>query len=97
MFLKASFMALMLFSLLIVKGQQKYTWFSPLEDKHVEGRLDYQKLTAFNRLPDEPERQVRKPVWDRANAAGVYIDFQTSASEIIVQYQVAGIQQPRSS
>ncbi len=91
MFSKVSFMAFMLFSLSFVKAQQNYTWFSPLEDKHVEGRLDNQKLTAFNRLPDELEKQVRKPVWELGqNAAGVYIDFQTSASEITVQYQVAG-------
>lgn len=93
MFSKVFFMALIfiLFSLSIVKGQQNYTWFSPLEDKHVEGRIDNQKLTAFNRLPDELENQVRKPVWQLGeNSAGLYIDFQTSASEIKVQYQVAG-------
>jgi len=91
MFSKVSLMALMLFSLSIVKGQQNYTWFSPLDDKHVEGRLDNQKLTAFGRLPDELEKQVRKPVWELGqNSAGLYIDFQTSASEITVQYQVAG-------
>lgn len=39
MFSKVSLMALMLFSLSIVKGQQNYTWFSPLDDKRVEGRL----------------------------------------------------------
>ncbi|MNG72776.1 hypothetical protein D3C79_312070 [compost metagenome] len=84
-------MALMLFSLSIVKGQQNYTWFSPLDDKHVEGRIDNQKLTAFGRLPDDLEKQVRKPVWELGqNSAGLYIDFQTSASEITVQYQVAG-------
>src|SRR5690606_8598535 len=93
MFSKVFFMALIfiLFSLSIVKGQQNYTWFSPLEDKQVEGRIDNHKLTAFNRLPDELENQVRKPVWQLGeNSAGLYIDFQTSASEIKVQYQVAG-------
>ncbi|ULT24494.1 hypothetical protein KUH03_36955 [Sphingobacterium sp. E70] len=91
MFSKVSLIALMLFSLSIVKGQQNYTWFSPLDDKHVEGRLDNQKLTAFGRLPDELEKQVRKPVWELGqNSAGLYIDFRTSASEITVQYQVSG-------
>lgn len=91
MFSKVSLIALMLFSLSIVKGQQNYTWFSPLDDKHVEGRLDNQKLTAFGRLPDELEKQVRKPVWELGqNSAGLYIDFQTSASEITVQYEVSG-------
>ncbi|MGE8380128.1 MAG: SGNH/GDSL hydrolase family protein, partial [Sphingobacterium sp.] len=36
-------------------------------------------------------KQVRKPVWELGqNSAGLYIDFQTSASEITVQYQVSG-------
>lgn len=91
MFSKVSMMAFILFWSLIVQGQQNYIWFSPLDDKHVEGRLVHQKFTAYNRLPDELENQVRKPVWELGcNSAGIYVDFQTGSSEITVQYQVAG-------
>ncbi|MDF2516417.1 MAG: hypothetical protein K0R59_1713 [Sphingobacterium sp.] len=92
MFSKVSFLVLMLFSFSsIIKAQQNYTWFSPLDDKHIEGRVNNQQLTGFNRLPDELEKQVRKPVWELGkNSAGLYVDFQTSAPEITVQYQVAG-------
>ncbi|MDR0261771.1 MAG: SGNH/GDSL hydrolase family protein [Sphingobacterium sp.] len=91
MFSKVALTAFLLLSFSAIKAQENYSWFSPLEDKHVEGRLENQRLSGFNRLPDELESQVRKPVWELGkNSAGFYIDFQTSSPEITVQYQVAG-------
>jgi len=91
MFSKVALTVFLLFSFSAIKAQENYSWFSPLEDNHVEGRLENQKLSVFNRLPDELESQVRKPVWELGkNSAGFYIDFQTSSPEITVQYQVAG-------
>ncbi|MDQ1150538.1 SGNH/GDSL hydrolase family protein [Sphingobacterium zeae] len=91
MFSRLVLTVFLLLSFSAIKSQENYRWFSPLEDRHVQGRLANMKLSAFNRLPDELESQVRKPVWELGkNSAGFYIDFQTSAPEIIVQYQVEG-------
>jgi len=38
MFSKIALTAFLLLSFSAIKAQENYSWFSPLEDKHVEGR-----------------------------------------------------------
>lgn len=51
--------------------------------KEVRGR--------FDRLPAAYEGKVRKEVWDLSkNSAGIYLDFQTSADSILLNYKYKG-------
>ncbi|WP_433863916.1 SGNH/GDSL hydrolase family protein [Sphingobacterium thalpophilum] len=91
MFSKMTFVVLLSLAISVLKGQENYRWFSPLAVKQVQGRVNNHKISGFQRLPEDLKEHVRGPVWSLGrNAAGLYIDFQTSASEIVVKYQVEG-------
>lgn len=55
----------------------------------VHGKLDTVYTAPFQRFPTDMKDKVRERVWQLSkNAAGLYLDFETDATDIIVQYQV---------
>lgn len=69
-------------------SQQPIKWYQP---KFVEGICVPDSANIFHRLPSSMKDSVRKPVWNLSeNTAGEFIHFKTSATEIEVQYIVAG-------
>ena len=68
-------------------------WYDPLDyEKVIQGRLFEEK--NYHRLPIEMKESVRLPVWNLAQqSAGLYLDFVTNSSKIILEYQVGGSMQ----
>jgi len=71
---------------------QEKKWYNILQDVALEGRVKAIKIEdGYARLPLNLKDQVRKPVWDLGqDAAGVYVEFKTSASSFTVKYKVTG-------
>jgi len=92
------FLLSLIFSLAFCKsicaqGVDNIKWFNPMENSYptLKGKAwqNPDSLNYFNRLPTEAEKNVRKEVWDLAkNTAGEYIDFYTTAQQIVVKYQL---------
>ena len=69
-------------------SQQQIKWYQP---QFVEGVSELDSSNIFHRLPISMKDSVRKPVWNLSeNTAGEFIHFRTSATEIKVQYTLAG-------
>ena len=69
-------------------SQQKTKWYQP---QFVEGICVSDSSNIFHRLPISMKDSVRKPVWNLSeNTAGEFIHFKTSATEIKIQYTLAG-------
>ena len=78
-----------------ITGQEiSFIWHNPVEEvtSVIEGQGWPAELAqAYHRLPDRLESLVREPVWNLSrHASGLYIKFETNASNIQVQYQVSG-------
>lgn len=70
-----------------VKG---YRWHRPGKEV-VQGSLHDRTMEAYQRLPAVMQHQVRKSVWTLSTqSAGLFIDFQTDASNICITYKVTG-------
>lgn len=75
----------------VMLGQLAYSqtrWYNPLEQEEnlIRGRLMNEK--NYHRLPDAMQATVREPVWNLSKqSAGLYLDFQTDATEITVEYK----------
>lgn len=71
-----------------------YTWHNPMNQPFpvVEGQgWPAELFQTFHRLPNRFEEQVREPVWNLSkHASGLYIKFQSNATDLQVQYQVSG-------
>jgi len=76
---------------LIASAQDSLKWIDPIKEQSILGRVDDQSLTGFTRLPDAIKNDVRDAVWSLGtNGAGLYMDFNTDAEEIVVRYTVSG-------
>lgn len=77
-----------------LNAQETIRWQNPLSIDFpvVQGRAWQQELSKpYDRLPAKAEKTVRPEVWNLShNSAGEYIDFTTSAKEIVVRYAVSG-------
>jgi len=72
-----------------------FKWFNPPKNTYstLKGKAwqNTDSLNYYNRLPTEAEKDVRKEVWNLAkNTAGEYLDFYTTAQQILVKYQLNG-------
>lgn len=66
-------------------------WTNPLDYSAIQGRVTEYKESDYGRLPKSLESDVRSPVWNLSkHSAGLYIDFETDADDILVRYQVSG-------
>ncbi|MCW3117399.1 MAG: lipolytic protein family [Chitinophagaceae bacterium] len=69
-----------------------YKWWNPAENTFpvLEGQAWPKELNSFyDRLPARAEQTVRPDVWNLSkNSAGLYIKFNSNASDIIVKYVV---------
>lgn len=88
---------ILLFSILVMVhvpivsiGQEKLAMqWENVPEEIVQGRLEPQGTASFQRFPQELQKEVREPVWQLSrNSAGLYIDFESDASDIIVEYDV---------
>lgn len=69
-------------------AQGKIKWYEP---EFVEGVCITDPTNIFHRLPIEMKDKVREAVWNLSeNTAGEFIHFKTTATEIKVQYTLAG-------
>ncbi|WP_186756601.1 SGNH/GDSL hydrolase family protein [Echinicola salinicaeni] len=70
---------------------QEFTWHDPLQtDELVLEGQGFDNI-AYNRLPDDAEGKVRKPVWGLSrHAAGLLLRFQSDAAEIRIKYKPGG-------
>ncbi len=69
---------------------EDFTWYNAGE-LTPGGKVNTQSLNPFQRLPDSMKELVRKRVWDLSeNPSGVYVNFETNAPEIIINYTVQG-------
>lgn len=72
-------------------AQANYTWYDPLQNNALLGRVNSDELAAYNRLPSQLEKMVRKPVWSLGtSSAGLSIRFTTDSEDIKVRYTVKG-------
>lgn len=70
-------------------AQQSWKWIDVLAEGHINGRIDQEELSAYQRLPDGLKSEVRAPVWYLStNSAGLYLNFRTKATRIQVRYGV---------
>ncbi|WP_200979125.1 SGNH/GDSL hydrolase family protein [Echinicola sp. 20G] len=81
-------------SLLLIQlsvAAQELVWYDPLaaDGQILEGQ-GWEGI-GYNRLPDDAEQKVRKPVWGLSrHAAGVLLRFQSDAAEIKIKYKPGG-------
>jgi len=89
---KTTFLAFffLTFSSVVAQKTAAYSWHNPLESlSKLEGQ-GWENI-GYNRLPNEAENQVRKPVWSLSrHAAGVSIRFKTDADSLQIEYEVDG-------
>lgn len=73
---------------------QTLQWYDPATAQGISGRgWQSNMANPYDRLPQKAEQMVRPAVWKLSqNSAGLYIDFKTSASTLVVRYQVKGNQ-----
>lgn len=71
-----------------------FQWFDPAASSPavIEGRGWHTALAhPYDRLPSKAEKMIRPAVWSLSqNSAGVYINFKTSSTSIVVRYTVKG-------
>lgn len=73
----------------LVIGQTK--WKNPMKEPFpvLKGRLF--EANDYSRLPSEIKDSVRTAVWDLSQqSAGLYLDFKTNSSDIIIEFTVTG-------
>ncbi len=79
---------------LLSQDPLKLKWYNPAESSFpvVEGRGWQTGLARpYDRLPAKAEKTVRPSVWSLAgNSAGEYINFRSSAKDIVIRYVVTG-------
>ncbi|MBD3629042.1 SGNH/GDSL hydrolase family protein [Cyclobacterium sp.] len=72
-------------------GQEHLNWINPLKSGNaniVHGQGE--GATAFSRLPESMEDEVRGPVWGLSrHAAGLKLKFATDAKKITIRYTVS--------
>ncbi|NQD70873.1 hydrolase [Sphingobacterium shayense] len=75
----------------LLSAQEPLKWVDVHKKGALQGRLDDNTLSGYNRLPDSVKDNVREPVWSLGtNGAGVYVDFKTDAKELFIRYTVSG-------
>ncbi len=88
----ARFCSLILFSTISFSqgyAQQTWKWIDVLVEGHINGRLDREGISSYQRLPQAMKEEVRDPVWYLStNSAGLRISFKTEANRIQVRYTV---------
>jgi lysophospholipase L1-like esterase len=73
----------------IVKGQTKWKNAMDVSFPVLKGRLF--DSNDYSRLPYEIKDSVRTAVWDLSQqSAGLFLDFRTNSSDIIVEFTVSG-------
>ena len=83
-------LALTYFGLWSQEPQADLRWYTT-QDLQLSGVLKDPEILPFQRLPESYREKVRPVLWGLSeNSAGVYIDFETDATEINVQYRVSG-------
>lgn len=71
-------------------AQSGFSWIEP-RIADVNGKIAHNRVGIYDRLPESLQSTVRAPVWQLSrNSAGLYLDFFTKASHIVVKYKVAG-------
>ena len=92
--MKAYFLILTVICSLSVNSlwaQEKINWISPQEASAVQGRIHGDAIADYGRLEKKMEAALRPAVWSLGtNAAGLYVDFKTTAESIQVRYKVKG-------
>lgn len=73
---------------------QSMKWFNPIYSDYpvLKGKYwqNTDSINFYNRLPTTAKGNIREGVWNLAkNTAGIYIDFFTNSSKIVVRYQIA--------
>ena len=72
------------------QGKTTYSWWNPANSKFpvIEGQgWPGRVKSAYDRLPKEAEKQVRKEVWNLSeNSAGEVIRFRSNSDKILVHY-----------
>ena len=95
--MKRSILLIFLSSCIVITSAaqqaKEYTIWNPAKDALpvVQGQAWPTEVKSFyDRLPARAEAIVRKPVWDLSrNAAGLQLQFQTNADELIIKYTVS--------
>lgn len=81
---------LLYFGVSIGQNEVRLDWYN-VAGMELGGKAKAVTSNPFQRFPDSMQSLVRKRVWDLSeNLSGVYIDFQTDASQVIVKYVVNG-------
>ena len=85
-----SLVLLLCFGISIGQNEVELDWYNTAE-MELGGKAKAVTSNPFQRFPDSMQSLVRKRVWDLSeNPSGVYVDFQTDASQVIVKYVVNG-------
>ncbi len=89
---KESFLSSLFCMLAVLATAQEMKWHDVLKESALEGRVKaIDASDGYARLPLGLKDEVREPVWNLGqDAAGVYVEFQTSAPSFTVRYQVTG-------
>src|SRR5690606_39816815 len=89
---KESFLSSLFCMLAVLASAQEMKWHDVLKESALEGRVKaIDASDGYARLPLGLKDEVREPVWNLGqDAAGVYVEFQTSAPSFTVRYQVTG-------
>ena len=83
------YLSLAVFGCLTAQNQN-IRWDNITEEK-LSGRSAGKTINPFQRFPDSMQTKTREVLWKLSkNPAGVYIDFETDAEEILVKYQIEG-------
>lgn len=70
------------------QGQKQRVWYNAAA-MPIHGKLQEIGTTPFERFPKKLKKKLREPVWELSrNSAGLYIDFQTTGTDIVVRYGV---------
>lgn len=70
-------------------AQSSWKWIDVITEGHINGRVKQDDITAYQRLPEAMEEDVRDPLWYLGtHSAGLHIKFKTKADRIQVRYGV---------
>ncbi|WP_313260216.1 SGNH/GDSL hydrolase family protein [Sphingobacterium sp.] len=89
---KESFLSSLFCMLLLIASAQEIKWHDVLKESALKGRVKpIGAHDGYARLPLALKGEVRDAVWNLGqDAAGVYVEFKTSAASFSIRYQVAG-------
>ncbi|WP_289023964.1 SGNH/GDSL hydrolase family protein [uncultured Salegentibacter sp.] len=85
-----SLVLLLCFGISIGQNEVELDWYNTAE-MELGGKVKASTSNPYQRFPDSMQNLVRKRVWELSkNPSGVYVDFETDASQVIVKYVVNG-------